>query len=616
MDDIMERPTKRPRLSLPPGSPEETSEWDLQTARTQNDLRLKSIFEGIFSKYGNDFTEVGDEIDLETGEIVVNNGHLQGLLEENSPQDNTPSWLFGTDLSKPESDIAQDEAQDGVQDELKDSQYDPSTVHPRNELSGFSTDGDTSVDSLLDTALAFDTKTGIPRSNPTGSKDQYALDPPEKDPGPTDPLWQAPELPSLFSTPTAERRRNVVQTPRLPHITREVSPPGSGSLWTVPRRGRPRKDGQQKATPSPSKSRSRAKRKPHSSPAARDWSFAKVTDGDESDDPLQEDFPSYTPSRSQGTEKKFHTSPQLKLNIRVESRCQSPSPADPALHGQSASGLGHGPRIQGHHSEESHVQSEVAPNVRNFQCDSPAPPHCEGKSDSPQKSTSARSRGGVTPDEAKVIVCMRYVQKRKWKDILDFLPGRKMPQIIQWNAIHWTDRRANPPEVSTPWSETELNVLDALKDRSDLSWSKIQTELPGRSRREIEIELFRLWVGNDVWGGTERNIPSKSEATIENREQSQKNDASKSSESSVTAVKEKLTVIEPLEIELLTPRTKRRRQFEDFLEDDDDDDLILINDVSSPSKMSAICLNTPSPSRSRSATPRRASPVKRLKLGN
>lgn len=86
LNDMTERPLKRPRLTFTPDSPEDTEvvseEWDLQAARAQNDLRLKSIFEGIFAKYGNDFSEVGDEIDLETGEIVVNNGHLQAMHEE------------------------------------------------------------------------------------------------------------------------------------------------------------------------------------------------------------------------------------------------------------------------------------------------------------------------------------------------------------------------------------------------------------------------------------------------------------------------------------------------------------------------------------------------------
>lgn len=55
---------------------------DLKMRRARNDSRLKSIFESIFDKYGKDFDGIGDEIDLRTGEIVVDNGHLLSIRNE------------------------------------------------------------------------------------------------------------------------------------------------------------------------------------------------------------------------------------------------------------------------------------------------------------------------------------------------------------------------------------------------------------------------------------------------------------------------------------------------------------------------------------------------------
>ncbi len=78
----MEPPFKRRRIA---GS--SSPEIDLHTRRTQNDFRLKSIFESIFDKYGRDFDGIGDEIDLETGEIVVNNGHILGMTDERDAGD-------------------------------------------------------------------------------------------------------------------------------------------------------------------------------------------------------------------------------------------------------------------------------------------------------------------------------------------------------------------------------------------------------------------------------------------------------------------------------------------------------------------------------------------------
>lgn len=90
----MERPTKRQRITLGPTGTDDEDELDcepnelnqrrdpvyqLEQARARASNKLKSRFEDIFAKYEKDFTGVGDEIDLRTGEVVVNNGHLQSI---------------------------------------------------------------------------------------------------------------------------------------------------------------------------------------------------------------------------------------------------------------------------------------------------------------------------------------------------------------------------------------------------------------------------------------------------------------------------------------------------------------------------------------------------------
>lgn len=53
--------------------------FQLQKGRALAANKLKSRFEDIFAKYERDFTDVADEIDLRTGEVVVNNGHLESM---------------------------------------------------------------------------------------------------------------------------------------------------------------------------------------------------------------------------------------------------------------------------------------------------------------------------------------------------------------------------------------------------------------------------------------------------------------------------------------------------------------------------------------------------------
>lgn len=82
----MVRPYERRRVS------EHDSPADIFQRRARLDLRLKSRFESIFEKYGKDFSGIGDEIDLESGEIVVNHGHVDGLRDETDP--GRPEDLF------------------------------------------------------------------------------------------------------------------------------------------------------------------------------------------------------------------------------------------------------------------------------------------------------------------------------------------------------------------------------------------------------------------------------------------------------------------------------------------------------------------------------------------
>ncbi|KAL2122795.1 hypothetical protein VTJ04DRAFT_3250 [Mycothermus thermophilus] len=98
---MAERPTKRPRLGGPTSLQEEEEDPEadelleqpdvvnarrdpnarLERGRARAAFKLKSAFERIFAKYERDFTGVADEIDLRTGRIVVDNGHVRGMGE-------------------------------------------------------------------------------------------------------------------------------------------------------------------------------------------------------------------------------------------------------------------------------------------------------------------------------------------------------------------------------------------------------------------------------------------------------------------------------------------------------------------------------------------------------
>lgn len=88
MDATHEQQRKRPRpLANVLGDDDDDDEDEIEQqifrakkARIQQ--KLRSAFDSIYEKYGQDFTGIGDEIDLETGKIVVDNGHVQRMVRE------------------------------------------------------------------------------------------------------------------------------------------------------------------------------------------------------------------------------------------------------------------------------------------------------------------------------------------------------------------------------------------------------------------------------------------------------------------------------------------------------------------------------------------------------
>ena len=533
----MEPPSKRPRLSLAPEPNDDdydnnepgTDPIDIQTARAQNDSRLKSIFESIFQKYEKDFTEVGDEVDLETGEVVVNNGHLLGMQgEDDTGEDGGGGWQY-EDLSTPAALQPDDEHGDSgtelgdddgdgdiqpqrivtsqIQKQLADKDDAWDSQRGEDEDDDDNDDDDrSSVDSLLDTALSVN-DTDFPErmtatTIPTSKKAIPAVETPDpfhrvEESKPVESIWRVPEISAKFSTPTTTSRPHPA--PSFSNTGfRSASPPGSRSLWALPQARRPRKANTEVAKPRKGKKDVKANvsakktktapspTKPRHFPSSivNDWSFADTPDGSESDDPLQED---YQPSPT----------PKAALNIRGK-RVGSGTPSHTQ---EQHEGRGTVAKKQldviYETPTESKSQSLFDGSARAQGSPSPTP----NKSDKPKNDSTPtrRARAPMTPDEIKLLVTMRHVQKKQWKEVHDYLPERKLIQLIQWNQLHWNERRACPPQLSKPWSQEERDKLDKFKDQQGLTWPGIRAELPGRLFMEIEFELLRLWVGEEVW---------------------------------------------------------------------------------------------------------------------
>lgn len=563
----MEPPSKRPRLSLATQDEDDTENGDLQEARFQNDQRLKSIFEGIFQKYEKDFTEVGDEIDLQTGKIVTNNGHLQGMdderdtgeKEEDEEGKGKVSWLFGlgADWSAEEPDphgqteegnpvnetTGSVETQNGVEDlgdwetaSSRQEQQSSPILRPDLEATREqesqdeaanadldSQDDRSSVDSLLDTALDIqsnlrdslakrarrdtgksDTEKAISAAEiPVQSKGESG----HNLAGPVESLWRVPEINANFSTPTWHRSR---PKPAI-KAARSKSPPEAGSIWALPGSSRRSTVSAKKRSPKKPRAGQRG-RKIVSSPVVFDWSFAETPDGSESDDPLQENIqPSPTPKDTVKIRGKMST-----LGASTKEQCaycrrvfthddyvahlKAVLTADPPDDQHEISSVRR--KLDAVTNDKATRRQPDTPKNVSTPCIHPDSTEISSKGNAAttQDSTPTnKKRMGMTPDEARTIVITKQVEGKKWREVLEFFPQRNERQLIQWNQIHWNDRRANPPQQSGPWSGSERKTLDDLKGQRGLTWTAIRAALPGRSHAELEFQLLRLWAGDDVW---------------------------------------------------------------------------------------------------------------------
>ncbi|TDZ30475.1 hypothetical protein C8035_v002436 [Colletotrichum spinosum] len=85
-------------------------------------FKLKSTFEHIFEKYEKDFTGIGDEIDLRTGKILTNNGHLEKMRNERdtgiqNPEDEEEDGVLLEDAFRSDGEDDEDEASEADEDE-------------------------------------------------------------------------------------------------------------------------------------------------------------------------------------------------------------------------------------------------------------------------------------------------------------------------------------------------------------------------------------------------------------------------------------------------------------------------------------------------------------------
>ena len=230
-----ERLPKRRRLQY------DEPDQEFYENRARNDLHLKSRFEAIFEKYGKDFSATGDEIDLETGEIIVDKGHIQSMANENdvgletiaTVDDESEDDILGSDTVRAAVLVA---SSDDVE---LDDQPSPNV----KAVSGSDTAQNAGPQQSRQRQPSNQRIAHLHSARREQRKDlvhqpSSFLHSPHvvSDNRPVEEIWQAPPLPQdniVRREPSSSMLRLREERNRL----RSLSPP-SGSLWAVTSSGR------------------------------------------------------------------------------------------------------------------------------------------------------------------------------------------------------------------------------------------------------------------------------------------------------------------------------------------------------------------------------------------
>ncbi|KAF6240158.1 hypothetical protein HO173_001768 [Letharia columbiana] len=255
----MEPPFKRRRFS---GN--SYPEIDLHARRAQNDFRLKSIFESIFDKYGKDFDGIGDEIDMATGEIVVDNGHILGMTNERDAGD---AEYSSEEVADDEDDHSLIEYREEHFAALKSSKAGDTAAMEESEASGqsdFDADslmGDVPAESHLhqlgkksrravsipsdddeDELASSDIEWASHRNNRLSAQETSCLlkdKPAFADEPNIEPAWRAPPLPNIA---ILKRERDKVGLTSVDNMREYSDDERAGiSLWTPEAKKPPRR---------------------------------------------------------------------------------------------------------------------------------------------------------------------------------------------------------------------------------------------------------------------------------------------------------------------------------------------------------------------------------------
>ncbi|KAK2741895.1 hypothetical protein FQN57_005454 [Myotisia sp. PD_48] len=471
----MENAAKRRRVDEP-ASP--IGDIDFNEARKANDIRLKSRFEAIFEKYGKNFGNASDEIDLVTGKVVINNGHLS--LMDNELDVGRGLW----DDFHPDDDDDDDNEEDANEDSSKiqandagDTIENGSIVISQDPPPLFNFEGNSHEETPPVLSPHCTDPFKERDSNLLG--DNNSLE---------DPIWQVPDIGPM---PT-----DVPSSPLRPQDNHQTPPsPNSSSLWTYSGQRRKRKFIVQKP------------RTPDRPSAKSPTEAPSKENNSDSDDPLQS-WTKMTPRKMLSCPSELVT-PPAQVDVIIPS---TPSILGPPLIEEEHLNA---PETPGFDVPNTMKDSQISPN--NFLCEYPnvessssvhldnvlkellevenifddasatPNPNINFTTDESQNisETPPKSARSLTPEEVKSLITLRLVKKRPWREVSLAIPAHSPAKIRQWYYKNYTKNCSTP---TRPWTTSEQRKMEIFEARPPDTWEELQSAFGNNNAEQVQLD--------------------------------------------------------------------------------------------------------------------------------
>ncbi|KAK3719053.1 hypothetical protein LTR37_004617 [Vermiconidia calcicola] len=452
------------------------AEYDSQLDRDRRLKRkkLRRRFEHIFAKYGKDFEGVGDEIDIKTGLIVVDNGHLKNMQHEadagNIASLNVTKIREDTVRNNKDVDASgngqSDEGTNDNQDSIWRATSPDSDAAPERILE--------QMPSLRDSVVSLRSKQkqgqGLDQDaikslglsiakqlTDLMSREDLDSSPQRNRKTPKDSAWSYPDLPRS----TQQKRRHRSPSP-LPDVISPSS--GKKSLWAPmehPKRRKRRRIEEEQA----------------------------LMDEDEAGQPME-----------------IHLQPDSGHRNCYNCQCTN--------------------SMVWRSGPEGHMCNACGMYWYRYGLVRPVQPLEEGE-DSPAEDSEAdvevldrhtkiaRRNDRFSKDEDTVLIKLKEIDRLSWERIAKHLPGRtayaiqcryskKLHRIPnesraalanQGHESHIDDKGlivfapASPPLA---FSDEDDELLLKLREEDELEWDEVATSFPGRTPKAIEVRFNQL----------------------------------------------------------------------------------------------------------------------------